>query len=77
MQNAPIGEGTENDKIKENVTKLWTDFAKSGNPNSGWPVAESANSLSYVEITDKIVPKDNFYKVENKLWDEIYAVLQA
>lgn len=74
-QNPVIAAGTKYDEIKENVTKLWTDFAKWGHCGSEWPVADAAKGLPYVEITEKLVKKDNFYEAENKFWDEIHAFL--
>lgn len=77
IQNPPIEPGTKNDDIKENVTKLWTDFARTGIPSPDWPTADAAKGLPYVEISDKVVPKTNFYAEEVKFWDEIYALLKS
>lgn len=71
----PIAAGTRDDQVKENVTKLWTDFAKTGNPSSSWPVADAAKGLPYVEIAETITRKNNFFAEDNKFWDEIYAFL--
>lgn len=73
LKNPVIVAGSKNDKVKENFTKLWTDFAKTGNPSKDWPVADLAKGLPYVEITDKITVKNNFYVNETKLWDDILS----
>lgn len=77
LANPPIEAGTKNDEVKENVTTLWTNFAKTGNPSPDWPVAEAEKGFPYVEITEKIVPKENFYGEEVKFWDEIYDLLRS
>lgn len=68
-------EGSKDARIRDFVTKLWTNFAKTGNPSSDWPVA--SKGWAYADITEKIVPKANFYQEENKVWDEIFAIMQS
>lgn len=75
IPNPPIPAGTRNDQVKEVITKLWTDFAKTGNPSSNWPVTDAAKGFPYVEITEKITQKSNFFADENKFWDEIRVFL--
>lgn len=76
ISNPPIPAGTSTDQVKENITKMWTDFAKTGNPSSSWPVADAAKGFPYVEITEKITQKASFHPDENKFWEEMHDFLQ-
>lgn len=72
-----IAKGTADDRVKETVTKLWTDFAKTGAVSSEWPIADPKQGYPYIEIAETIQPKTGFYAEEIKFWEELYKFLKS
>lgn len=73
--NPAVSEGSFDDRVMDQLTTLWTNFAKTGNASSDWPVADQ--NYPYVEIGEKLTPKTGFYTDEVKFWDGIYQLLQS
>lgn len=71
----PIKAGTEDDNIMESFTTLLTDFAKTGTPRTGWPVADS-QQYPYLEIGSEVRVQKGFCVDEVKFWDTIYQDLK-
>lgn len=71
---AQLVAGTREYITVERLTKLWTDFAKTGNPtpkDNAWkPVSE--NNFNYLEIGDNLEFKKDFELDEFNFWNEIY-----
>ena len=78
-ENSPAG------KMRRTMCKMWTNFAKFGNPTPDgendlpfkWnPVrsAESSNhiNIDYLRIGDSIEMKENLYKTRTDFWRQIY-----
>nr|BDU67888.1 carboxylesterase [Liposcelis bostrychophila] len=74
MLQAKLEPNTPEYTTVQRMTKLWTDFAKTGNPtpkdNSWKPISENDNT--YLEIEKELTLKKNFNEKEAKLWNEIY-----
>ncbi|XP_053998597.1 esterase FE4-like isoform X2 [Hylaeus anthracinus] len=79
----PPGPGSDDYKVIEYFTQMWTDFAKTGNPtpvttnliSTTWKPMGKGNEYNYLEITEKLQMKTdkldehtfNWKKMKNKL----------
>nr|CAD7398253.1 unnamed protein product [Timema cristinae] len=68
-------EGSPDDlKVRENLVKLWSNFAKTGVPETGTEVKWtpiSASSFPYLSIDTELKMEENFEKENMQLWNEI------
>lgn len=63
--------GTKEYEVMLQLTKIWTNFAKTGELPSTWPPIDAEN-FNYMEIGEKLKVKEGFRKEEMQLWEEIY-----
>lgn len=73
--------GSPEDATVKRMTKLWTNFAKHGDPNPPekdelfdveWKPVASDNELNYLEIGEKLSSGTNPYSERMKFWDSIF-----
>ncbi|XP_049774677.1 esterase E4-like [Schistocerca cancellata] len=76
----PSAPNTVEGRVIARMTKLWTNFAKTGNPTPGgdeiisvsWP-AVSADHCQYLEITnDGLTIKENLFKERMDFWNALH-----
>lgn len=72
----PIERSSKDGKISALLTKLWTDFAKTGVPSTDWPPAKPDN-LSYAHIKDNLVVKTDYAKDEMQFWEELHEFMKS
>ena len=68
--------GTREYLMLERLTKMWTDFAKTGNPTPGdnsWKPISQEN-ITHLRIDDELELKEKFEEVTNRVWNEIYQL---
>ncbi|XP_051172595.1 juvenile hormone esterase-like isoform X1 [Leptopilina boulardi] len=78
-QNMQLQKGTKDYLIMEHMTRMWTDFAKTGNPTpkiddlikSKWSSYNSDKKCCQ-HIVDNFNTEDNFIENSWKLWKSIY-----
>ncbi|KAK9875460.1 hypothetical protein WA026_007854 [Henosepilachna vigintioctopunctata] len=72
------------DKMIKSMVKLWTNFAKYGNPTPQhleeeneilwYPVDQKHHH--FLDIGDKLIMKMNPFEARNKFWDEMYDMIE-
>ncbi|KAK6622623.1 hypothetical protein RUM43_008465 [Polyplax serrata] len=70
-----ISPGTRDFAMMETLTKIWTDFAKTGNPLPGgsWsPI--SVGRLPYMEIGETLTQKADLEKSDFEFWQDIHKI---
>lgn len=67
--------GTKDYATMETLTKIWTDFAKFGNPmpEKSWsPI--SHNNFSYMEINEVLTQRSDFFKSDFEFWKSVQDI---
>ncbi|XP_049862485.1 juvenile hormone esterase-like [Schistocerca gregaria] len=69
----------EDMKMVEIMTKLWTDFAKTGNPTPDgdpvtWPKVTSDDEPEYLEIGEELKAKRGFTKERTEFWRSLSSL---
>ncbi|KPI95888.1 Esterase FE4 [Papilio xuthus] len=74
-ENLKIEKQSKSYKIIENITKLWTDFAKHGNPTSSFGfewTPYNSDEQAYLEINEQLTMGIEPDKMEVDFWENIY-----
>jgi len=73
--NPPISPDSPEEKIKTNIVKLFTDFAKDGSTPKIWKPATKSTDIPYILINDQNQAKDGFMSEELQFWNMVYEDL--
>nr|CAD7589650.1 unnamed protein product [Timema genevievae] len=71
-----FGAESSNAKVRSNMVKLWTNFSKTGDPNSSdfqvkWPQL-TRDSFDFLNISPELTLLKDFAKDRMDFWEEIY-----
>nr|CAD7404169.1 unnamed protein product [Timema cristinae] len=74
-----IKPGTPEEKVSSNMVKLWTNFAKTGNPSVGletaWPPFTS-NDPCFLNIDTEITVGSKLNKERIEFWEKLYSEME-
>nr|CAD7257813.1 unnamed protein product [Timema shepardi] len=74
-----IKPGTPEEKVSSNMVKLWTNFAKTGNPSVGletvWPPYTS-NDPCFLNIDTELTLGSEFNKERIEFWEKLYSEME-
>ena len=68
---------TEQDaNVSRSIMKMWTDFAKTGNPSNSWPTYNNLTT-SYLEINTNNMVRSNFLPKRMAFWNSLVPKMIA